>query len=312
MKRSVLFTGMTILPVLALLIATAGCGGGGDKGKDKPTADGVKKPAAAKAAKEELAVTGWKGVLKGKVTFEGDAPARGDATSEIKKLGNEADRNHCLKGDTSEQTWKVGPDKGVANVVVWLRPSGKKYFNLPDDQRTRADEVKVDQPFCTFEPHVVVVYPNYFDPKSKSWKETGQKFRVYNSAPITHNTNLNCADDSQVIPPGFNPLLAPNQKMDVPVAASENKDSVLVTFACNVHGFMKGFARVFDHPFAAVSSGDTKDAKEFGAYEIKNAPTGAELEVVYWHESMDKPKVLEKITLKEGEEKVVNIPIKKP
>ena len=46
------------------------------------------------------------------------------------------------------------------------------------------------------------------------------------------------------------------------------------------------------HPFAAVT-------KEDGVYEIKNAPAGVDVELVYWHESMSKPEVLGTINLKD-------------
>jgi hypothetical protein len=66
---------------------------------------------------------------------------------------------------------------------------------------------------------------------------------------------------------------------------------------------MKGFAMVFDHPFEAVT-------KEDGVYEIKNAPAGAEVELVYWHESMTRPEVLEKITLKDKDTTTKDLKIK--
>ena len=62
-----------------------------------------------------MASTGW-GSLKGQVTYDGEPPMLGN-------LEIPADKNKdvCEKGDIRIQTWKVGPDKGVANVVVWLR-----------------------------------------------------------------------------------------------------------------------------------------------------------------------------------------------
>jgi hypothetical protein len=65
---------------------------------------------------------------------------------------------------------------------------------------------------------------------------------------------------------------------------------------------MSGYARVFDHPYFAVTKPD-------GTYEIAKVPTGAEVEIVYWHEDLGEPKVLKKITLKP--DNTENIEVKK-
>jgi hypothetical protein len=43
------------------------------------------------------------------------------------------------------------------------------------DEKNWAKEVKVDQPFCHFEPHVSVVFPKYYDSATKKLADTGQK-----------------------------------------------------------------------------------------------------------------------------------------
>jgi hypothetical protein len=84
-------------------------------------------------------------------------------------------------------------------------------------------------------------------------------------------------------------------KLDIafkPGKPTEAGGEQTVTFACNIHTWMKGYAKVFDHPFAAVT-------KEDGTYEIKNAPAGVDVELVYWHESMSKPESLGTVNLKD-------------
>jgi len=66
---------------------------------------------------------------------------------------------------------------------------------------------------------------------------------------------------------------------------------------------MKGYAKVFDHPVAVVT-------KEDGTCEIKNAPAGVVLDLVYWHESMNLPQVWEKVTLKDNETTTKDIKVK--
>ena len=48
-------------------------------------------------------------------------------------------------------------------------------------------------------------------------------------------------------------------------------------FACNIHPWMKGAIRVFDHPWFTVTDKD-------GNFAIKNVPAG-DYRIVYWHEN---------------------------
>ena len=50
-----------------------------------------------------------------------------------------------------------------------------------------------------------------------------------------------------------------------------------IPFKCDIHPWMKGYVRVFDHPYFAVTDED-------GKFEIKNAPAG-KWRIVYWHEN---------------------------
>ena len=49
-----------------------------------------------------------------------------------------------------------------------------------------------------------------------------------------------------------------------------------VVIECNIHPWMKGWVRVFDHPYFAVTDAD-------GKFEIKNAPAG-KYNIVMWQE----------------------------
>src|SRR5262249_28954921 len=142
--------------------------------------------AKAKAAGEKTPVVAT-GVatLKGKVSYDGDPPPRKDLTPQIE---TQQDKDHCKKGDTKDPLWIVDKDKGVANVVVWLRPPDGKYFKVPADHRTPMNNVEMDQPFCAFTPHVVAINPTVWDPDATEQKPSGQTFKILNSAPINHNT----------------------------------------------------------------------------------------------------------------------------
>src|SRR5262249_27065098 len=79
--------------------------------------------------------------LRGKIVYDGVPPVLPDLKNQINV---QKDRDHCLKGDVSNPTWKVRKrDKAVANVVVWLRRADGKPFNIPENQSTRQDVVVV-------------------------------------------------------------------------------------------------------------------------------------------------------------------------
>jgi hypothetical protein len=149
----------------------------------------------------------------------------------------------------------------------------------------------MDQPFCMFEPRVVAVYPSYFDGKKQV--PTGQKFVAKNSAPIGHstrwagNTGFNSGQNLNV---AANSESTINAKPAMDIRTGDD----LIEIKCDKHGWMQGFAWVFDNPFHAVTKPD-------GTFEIKGIPTGTELDVVYWHESMGRTPKVEKMTLKDGD-----------
>src|SRR5947208_6270328 len=267
--------------------------GSGTKDKTASSSEGggASSGSTASAGAAELESTG-SGTLKGIVTFDGTPPAQ----TPVKM---EKDPEYCRKTDPKKlQVWDVGPNKGVANVIVWLRAPKGKCFKIPDDMKQwKGDSIKIDQPHCAFEPRVVALFPSYFDAKAKKQTPTGQKFEVLNDATIAHNTNW--TPSSTLLNQSGNQILPAKSKepskLDIafkPCRPTEAGGEQTVTFACNIHTWMKGYAKVFDHPFAAVT-------KEDGVYEIKNAPAGVEVELVYWHESMSRPEVLETITLKD-------------
>src|SRR5262249_22469361 len=141
----------------------------------------------------------------------------------MKDVGHCASEEAKKRGDTKDQTWRVGPDKGVANVVVWLRAPKGQYFKIPDDMKEVKEPAVLDQPFCAFEPHVLVVYPSFFDGKTQ--KKTGQVLKIVNSAPIPHNTNYKPGEGyDTILNSGGNPLLPPKADQLVTLRASKDKE----------------------------------------------------------------------------------------
>jgi len=287
MKRTQWWTRLTLLPVLALLLAVvAGCPGSGDTGSSSGATkkDGAKAEGGSGESKKggaEVASTGW-GTLKGVVSLEGMPPNMEQEDKQVKDLMNKhKDKSECEKGSDSEKTqqsWRIKNGK-VENVVVFLKPVKKgDYFKVDPTKKTWKDEVVIDQPHCAYLPHVTLLFPYYISGKDASGKDvtkpTGQKFLVKNSASFVHNTKY-AQGDSPDATEGKNTAI--NSKDALEVTGVKALYSQPIKLECTIHTWMNGYAWALDHPYAAVTDSD-------GAYEIKNVPAGADLQIVVWHE----------------------------
>lgn len=253
-----------------------------------------------RSAAETLAPLEYKGTatITGVVEYDGEPPPR----AELESIFQHADRPVCVQGDVRDQTWMVQDGK-VANVVVFLRPPKGFYFKKPEEsEKSWADEVVVDQPYCQFIPHVVVLYPQYRE--GGQLVRTGQVLKVLNSAPIGHNIKVAGSSDSN---PASGATLS--ARSGVYVFDKIVVDRRELTMNCDVHKWMTGYALTFDHPYAAVTN-------EKGEYTIKNVPAGVELTLRGWHEALKPgfdPAVDggTKIRLTAGETRVLNFKIKR-
>jgi hypothetical protein len=202
------------------------------------------------------------------------------------------DKDKCLAGDESEKTqqiYRIGANKLVGNVFVWLMPPDRNtYFKIDDKQVEEAKNhpLKLHQPHCAFIPHCAVLFTKYRpDPKKRDeLKSTGQIVEVKNDAEMAHNTSWAGSLNSS-----GNKLIGAGKGITiedlVPAAGP-------VRISCTIHTWMDGYLRVFDHPYATVSLSDTLDGEnkvkpddpKFGTFEMKNLPTG-NMRIVAWHES---------------------------
>jgi len=257
-----------LVPCTLAVVSLPGCS------KEEPkTTKGGKKTDKDSGGKEdeklvELDVKEH-GTLKGTVVYDGNPPEPPPID-----MSKSPDKDKCIQGAPKEelvaQNWVVNPDnKGVQNVFIFLKAPEGKYFKLTDEEKKRANEVvKLDQPHCAFEPHVLLLYPKYYD--GSKYVATGQKFVIANSAPFAHNTKF-----SSPANPERNPTIPPK---DPGKDFAMEPDIQAVNFECGIHPWMRAFAWSLDHPYAAVTDKD-------GKFEIKNVPAGAEVFVVGWHES---------------------------
>lgn len=218
----------------------------------------VETPAALAQSKAKMIAGKGTGTIKGKITLDGTAPE-----TKLRIDPSNKDASHCMKGDTEDHTW-VSKDHGLGNVVVYLKAPAGSAFKVDMDKKTWEPVVTVDQPFCNFQPHVSIAFPEY------DGKPTGQKFIIKNSAPITHNSRI---QGSSFKNPAKNLTLEPHSERP----ANIKVDTEVLKINCDVHKWMQGYVWAFNHPYAAVTAPD-------GTFEIKNVPTGVDLQVMAWHE----------------------------
>jgi plastocyanin len=198
------------------------------------------------------------------VTLKGQVKFNGDKAPEVKIVDVMTDKAVCCKdGPLGDTQVLVDPKSlGVQNVIVWLRPDTtdrKDTFPL-DKIPAKLKDAKpvahvVDQPKCQFEPRVLAA-------------RAGDTVVFKNSATIPHNTNYSSDAESFNV----NIPAASEKKLDKPLVAQTTP----VTFKCDVHPWMAGRLRVFDHPYFATTDKD-------GKFEIKDVPEG-KWRIVYWHE----------------------------
>jgi hypothetical protein len=229
-----------------------------------------------------------KASLTGKVTLTGNMPdlAALDRETEAMIKGNAGGKG-C--NAYQQQKWLLGKDygpagKGLGNVVVMLRPEKNKFFAVPVDADVAKDwkaspdgtlkpEITIDQPGCAFTDHVVVVFPQYPDPKDpKNFKaaiRTGQKLVVLNEeGGVSHSFHFEGNAKNAVVDRSSQP------KTRLPIEVFP--DSSPLTATCGVHPWMSCSIWVVDNPYYAITDKD-------GNYTMKNVPAG-KCRIVFWHE----------------------------
>jgi hypothetical protein len=263
--------GVLLLAPAMMLPLMVGC----NKEKDKPKSpNGVEQKQKDAVAVAITAPTD--AVVKGVVKYKG-AAFEPELEPGIKGHKEAA---LCMEGpgnDTKVQKWLVGKDSGLANVVVSLEPPTGKKYKIDDSliEPFKNKEVVLDQPFCAYHPHVTAIYAEV------------QPFVVKNSAKFLHNTNIKPG-------PKNLPKNAPIEPGTSWAPLKFKAESTPIDISCQLHGFMTAKLWVFNHPYFAVTKDD-------GSFEIRNVPSGEELIVYMWHESMDKKKEFGKRSFKTGD-----------
>jgi plastocyanin len=198
--------------------------------------------------------------LKGQVVFPADIPL-----PVPKAIMPQQPVPLCKNRPLIDESVIVNPkNRGVKNVVVWLRPDNMNPKAAlapneihPDDAKRKPAEVVIDQPCCQFEPRILAA-------------RAGDSLVVKNSATIVQNVFWVSDKNGN-----FNPNMPPGGEFRLPNPLVA--EGTPIAYSCAIHPWMKGYVRVFDHPYFVVTD-------ENGKFEIKNAPVG-KYRLVMWHEA---------------------------
>jgi plastocyanin len=240
---------VVIFPVVAGFVALLGCI------QNVPPPAAADPPADAPVGVIAAGDDGQWGTIKGRIVWGGESLPKPVALN----TGQEPRCKSKDGGPITSDEWVINSkNKGVRYVCVWLRanqgklPVHPNLATIPDKDK----EVVIDQPCCMFEPHGIAV-------------REGQVIVAKNSAAFAHNVDWTGLRPTQ----GANQLVPPGGKYEIKMKPSEYP----VNIKCGIHPWMKGWVRVFDHPYFAVTDED-------GKFEIKNAPAG-DWRIVIWHET---------------------------
>jgi plastocyanin len=180
--------------------------------------------------------------IKGKVQYVGPAV-------EPKKLPVTVDQFVCGK-DKDAEDLVVSPQRGLRNAVVSLAspPPGVQW-------QFSTAPVFLDQRQCVFIPRVTLV-------------PAGGTVDFLNSDRLLHN--IHSASRANAV---FNRTQPRNRTIPITFAKPE-----IVPISCDLHGWMRAWVVVMEHPFYAVTGSE-------GEFALNNLPPGR-YTLNIWHETL--------------------------
>ena len=234
--RGAFGTGLAAL----LALVPLGCGGGDGGGDEKGAA-----PEAPAAESAPAVAVANPATIRGQVQFQG-TPAQQAAID----MSEEPTCAAKHPGGAKTEAVVVNGNGTLRNVFVYVKQG------LPAGQRHPAPStpVTIDQQGCVYHPHVLGI-------------QTGQQLTVKNSDGLLHNINAKPSTNR-----GFNI----SQPRDMESTRTFSAQEVMIPVECDVHGWMKAYIGVVDHPYFAVTGDD-------GTFEIANLPPGSYV-LEAWHE----------------------------
>ncbi len=174
---------------------------------------------------------------------------------------------HANPGQPVDDAVIVGAEGAVQNAFVYLKDDLTAYaFDPP------ARAARLEQKGCRFAPRVIGL-------------QVGQPLVLANQDDTLHNIHAITLANEE-----FNVGAIEHQSITRAFTTPE----VMVTFKCDVHGWMTAFAGVVRHPFFAVTPAD-------GRFSLGGLPPGEYL-VEAWHEKFGTRNVRVKVGPRESQE----------
>jgi hypothetical protein len=180
--------------------------------------------------------------IQGHVMFEGAAPQL--PRIDMRDEPDCADRH----AEQPVQEEVAARDGNLANVFVYVKEGLDRDFPAP------RQGALLDQEGCIYHPRVIGV-------------QAGQPLIVRNSDGLLHNVNATPTRNR-----GFNF----SQPVDMETTRTFTTQEVMIPIRCDVHGWMRAYIGVVDHPYFSVSQED-------GTFTIENLPPG-DYVLEAWHE----------------------------
>lgn len=258
-----------LLAIAATVLTLAGCGGGTtsdavtNKRDPEPKVE-VTAEAKSEGGEKKVVKTGGTGeaydaakatcTIKGVVSFEGKAPKMS-----LVPVSEQVCKEHHGEKGLKKEDLVVSDDNKVANVIVYVS-EGYSGFNFDNFQLPPAH---INQEGCQYLPHVLAM-------------KVDQKLEIESSDPVTHNIHGVPKENTE-----FN--ISQSAKGIHATKPSFGTPEMGITIKCDVHGWMKAWVCVFEHPFFAVTKAD-------GTFEIKVPP--GKYTVTTWQEQLPLKKVI--------------------
>lgn len=182
------------------------------------------------------------GTVTGRVSFEGTPPG-----NPVVRMSGDP---KCANAAEVRFDHYVVTDGGLDNVFVHVKDGLGSYdFGAP------AEPVKLDQQGCRYLPQVLGV-------------RVGQPIEITNSDATVHNVHSLPEANGE-----FNFAQFRQGQKDIRTFTTPE---VMVPLKCDLHGWMKAYVGVVEHPFFAVTAGG-------GRFELKGLPPGT-YTIEAWHE----------------------------
>jgi len=186
------------------------------------------------------------GTIYGQISFQGSVPKRRRVP-----MGGFAECTSAHPGGVVYDDVQVKNGR-LQNVFIYIKEGLEgRVFAIP------SEPVTVDQVGCLYRPRVLGI-------------QAYQPLAIRNSDPLFHNVHARPRQNK-----GWNFSMSSKGK-----TATKRfvEPEIMIPLKCDIHGWMKAYVGVLDHPYFQISGPD-------GSFELSEVPPGEYL-LEAWHEKL--------------------------